>query len=100
MVKVSMLMALLSHLLCTMIYGISPCWEYFTDMTEFGTNDILGQIKIPFPSENKDFSLRVALDINEILSPVSILFYYYYEYRREICTFYVYIVFYINMGNF
>jgi len=74
-----MLIALLS-LLCTMIYGTSPCFEYFTQVTntEFRTNDIpMGQIEIPFPPENKDFYLRVALEINEIVSPVSILFYYY-----------------------
>jgi len=74
MIKFFILMALLRHLICTMIYDTSPCSEYFIDMTEFGTSDILGQIEIPFPSENKDFYLRVVLDIDQILSPVSILF--------------------------
>jgi len=69
MVKVSMLMAWLP--LCTMVHSTSPCSEYFTDITEFGS-DVLGKIEIPFPPEkNKDFYLRVALDIAEVLSPVS-----------------------------
>jgi len=68
------ILALLPHLICIMAYDTSPCSEYFIDMTEFGTSDILGHIEIPFPSENKDFYLKVVLDIDEILSPVSILF--------------------------
>jgi len=74
MIKLFILMALLPHLICTMVYDTSPCSEYFIDMTEFETSGILGQIEIPFLSENKDFYLRVVLNIDEILSPVSILF--------------------------
>lgn len=73
MTKISILIALLLHLLCTMVRGITPCSEYFTYMIDPETHKVLGRIEIPSPPENDKFYLKISLNTAAELS-VSTLF--------------------------
>lgn len=64
MIKISILITFLSHLLHTVVQVQSySCLDYFTYASESGP--VFGQIEIPPPQPNEEFYLRVALQIND-----------------------------------
>ncbi|XP_025987196.1 serine protease gd isoform X2 [Solenopsis invicta] len=70
MIKISILLTLLLHLLCIKTTILAEvCSEYLTYISN-GTTDkveLLGRIEIPSVSENDDFFLRVAFNADEFV---------------------------------
>ncbi|XP_039315599.1 limulus clotting factor C [Solenopsis invicta] len=65
MAKACILIALLPQLLCTLVQGQkSPCPQYFTFISKPGTDEVMGQIKIPSPSKTGDLQLKIAFQMN------------------------------------
>ncbi|EZA54024.1 hypothetical protein DMN91_000272 [Ooceraea biroi] len=65
MAKVIVLITLLVQLYCMpiRISGQSPCPEYFSYITDFTTDEVLGQIVIPSAPKNRALHIKVALSI-------------------------------------